>query len=385
MNAFTPSALVRRIQENSQRPTTRPGPGVVSLALGEPDFDTPAPITEAAIAALREGYTHYIDFSGDPELREALAESVSKIAGERYAADQVFATHGSTAAVTSAIMGIVNPGERIVIPDPNYSLYADAAHMAGAQPVLVPTDARYHLDLDRLERELRGARMLVICNPCNPTGAVYTRDELRRLAELIERSGVVVLSDEAYCELVYDGREHVSLLEFPAIRAQVLYCQTFSKTFAMTGWRAGYLAGPREIIKAIGFVNRTFTGAQNAAVQRAALAATRIGPKLAEPMRVEYAKRRALIVQHANGIEGLDARAPEGTFYLFAGYDLDMPSRELAARLLEGGVAVRAGSEYGPAGEQHVRFSFATSPENIVEALRRVRIVFERLARPAAV
>src|SRR5208282_5638129 len=187
------------------------------------------------------------------------------------------------------------------------SLYADAAYMAGAEPVLVPTHADYHLDLEQLERALQGAQMLVICNPCNPTGAVYTRAELQRLVEMIERSGAIVLSDEAYCELLFDGREHVSLLSFPSIRPQVLYCQTFSKTFAMTGWRAGYLAGPREIIKSIGSVNRTYNGTQNAAVQRAALAATRIGPKLAEPMRAEYAKRRALMVEHANGIEGLHA------------------------------------------------------------------------------
>ena len=377
---FTPSALVQRIQAGSHRPMIRPAKGVVPLHLGEPDFDTPAPIVDAAVAALREGYTHYIDFSGDPELREALAQRVSGIAGAEYAPDQIFATHGSTAAVTSAILAIANPGDRIVIPDPNYSLYADAAYMAGAEPVLVPSLSDYHLDLEQLERALRDARMLVVCNPCNPTGAVYRKDEMARLVEMIERTGVIVLSDEAYCELLFDGREHVSLLSFPSIRSQVLYCQTFSKTFAMTGWRAGYLAGPREIIKSIGSVNRTYTGTQNATVQRAALAATRIGPKLAEPMRAEYAKRRALMVERANAIEGLHANPPEGTFYLFARYDFDIPSSEMLARLAEGGVAVRAGREFGPTGERHLRFSFATSPENIVEGLRRAGTVFEQLA-----
>lgn len=385
MNTFTPSSLSRRIAENSLRPAIRPGPGVISLALGEPDFDTPAPVIEAAVDALHGGYTHYIDFSGDPELREALAQTVSATAGETYAPDQIFFTHGSTAGITAAVLAICNPGDRIVIPEPNYSLYADAAYMAGAEPVMVPTLPDYHLDLDRIERALSGARMLVICNPCNPTGAVFRRDELEAVAKMVERSGVIVLADEAYCELVYDGHRFTSLLQFPAIRSQVLYCQTFSKTFAMTGWRAGYLAGAREIIKAVGFVNRTYTGTGNAAVQRAALAATRIGPKLAVPMRAEYEKRRALMVEHANGIEGLEAKAPEGTFYLFARYDFDIPSEDVMKRLMEGGVGVRAGREYGPSGEHHIRFSFAASPENIVEGLRRLRAVFERLARPAAV
>jgi aspartate aminotransferase len=385
MESFTPSLAAKRIQENSQRPTNRPGAGVISLALGEPDFATPAPITEAAVAALREGYTHYIDFSGDPELREALAQRVSRIAGDRYAADQIFVTHGGTSGISSAIMAVANPGDRIVVPDPSYSLYADAAYLAGAVPVFVPTAPDYHLDLEQLEKALRGARMLVVCNPCNPTGAVYRREELSRLAELAERNDVIVLTDEAYCEIVYDGREFVSMLELGTLRSRLLYCQTFSKTFAMTGWRSGYLAGPREIIKAVGFVHRTFNGAPNAVVQRAALAATRLGPSLAEPMCREYAKRRALMVEHAEGIEGLHVRAPEGTFYLFARYDLDIPSRRLAAHLLEGGVAVRAGSEYGPSGEHHLRFSFATSPENIVAGLARLRDVFASLAKPAAV
>jgi aspartate aminotransferase len=199
---------------------------------------------------------------------------------------------------------------------------------------------------------------------------------------MAQRHGVIVLSDEAYCDIVFDGNEFSSLLSFPALRDRLLYCQTFSKTFAMTGWRCGYLAGPREIIRAIGFVHRTFNGAPNAAVQRAALAGAKIGPSLAEPMRREYAKRRTLVVEHTRGIEGLDANPPEGTFYLFARYRFDMPSQQVVKHLMDGGVAVRAGSEYGPSGEGQIRFSFATSPENIVEGLARVRNVFESLARP---
>jgi len=379
MSSFVPSFAVARISEKSQRRSGLPGPGVVSLALGEPDFDTPAPVLEAGIAALRAGYTHYIDSSGDPELREALAETVSKIAGERFGADQLFVTHGAAAGITSAILSVCNPGDRIVIPSPNYPLYSEAAYMAGAVPVFVPTRPDYHLELDRLEDALKGARMLIICNPCNPTGAVFTREELNRVAELAQRNNVIVLADEAYSEIVYDGREFCSMLSLRSLRSQMIFCQTFSKTFAMTGWRVGYLAGPVDIIKAIGFINRTFVGGPNAAVNRAALEATRIGTKLAEPMREEYAKRRTLVMEHARRIEGLEARPPEGTFYLFARYDLEMPSRELVARLLQAGVAVRAGSEYGPSGEGHLRFSFATSAENIIEGLGRARKAFAAL------
>jgi len=375
MSSFVPSFAVTRIAEKSQRRSGLPGPGIVSLALGEPDFDTPAPVLEAGIAALRSGHTHYIDSSGDPELREALADTVSKTAGESFGADQIFVTHGAAAGITSTILGVCNPGDRIVIPSPSYPLYSEAAYMAGAAPIFVPTKPDFHLDLDRLDGALRGSRMLVICNPCNPTGAVLTREELDRIAELAQKHGVIVLADEAYCEIVYDGREFVSMLSLPELRPRLILCQTFSKTFAMTGWRVGYLAGPIDIIKAIGFINRTFVGGPNAAVNRAALEATRIGAKLAEPMREEYAKRRTLVMEHEKNIEALEARPPEGTFYLFARYKLEIPSRDLVARLLQARVAVRAGSEYGPSGEGHIRLSFATSEANIIEGLARMRNV----------
>jgi aspartate aminotransferase len=384
VSVFKPSLASERIEHASKRPTNRPGPGVVSLALGEPDFDTPRPIVDAAVEALRGGYTHYIDFSGDPELREAIADDVSRIAGERYGADQIFVTHGGTSGISATILAVANPGDKIVIPEPNYSLYADAAHLAGATPVYVPTASDYHLDLERLETALKGARLLVVCNPCNPTGAVYRPDELQRLAEIVERENVLVISDEAYNAIVYDGREFVSLLRFGSLRDRLIYCQTFSKTFAMTGWRSGYLAGPAPIIKAVGFVHRTFNGAPNAVVHRAALAAVKMGPRLAEPMLREYSVRRALMMQYLEGIDGLDARAPEGTFYLFARYRADIPSQDMLTRLLEGGVAVRAGIEYGPTGEHHIRFSFATSPESIREGLARVRTVFEGLPQAVA-
>lgn len=380
METFIPSTLVRRIRDSSTRPPDTAGLSIISLGLGEADFATPVPIVDSMVEALRAGYTRYGDSRGDLELREVLAERVSSIAGTPYGPDQITVTHGATCGITSAIMAVANAGDRIVIPSPTYSLYADAAYMAGAVPVFVPIKDDYHLDLERLEPALQGARMLTLCNPCNPTGAVCTYDELRHLAELIRRTGVLVLADEAYSELIYDGREFVSMLRFPEIRDQVLYCQTFSKTYAMTGWRIGYIAGTAEITTAITLLNVTYNGALNPAVQRAALTAARIGPELTAPMRSAFETRRVLMMEQARTIERLEVRPPEGAFYLYSRYDLDVPSQELRQRLLDNGVGVRAGAEYGPEGEYHVRFSFATSEADIIEGMRRTRTVFEQLA-----
>jgi len=385
LDRFTPSLSVQRVLAGSQRPTKPAGPDVIALDMGEADFATPAPIVSAAVDALHAGYTRYAGFRGDPELRECLAEAVTAIARDRYGADQIVVTHGATAAITAAVLAIANPGDRIVLPNPTYSMYADAAYIAGAIPVFVPTRADHHLNLDRLEEALRGARMLMICNPCNPTGAVYTRAELQRLSELIEQNGVIVFADEAYSQIVYDDRDFASMLSFPAIRSRIVYAQTFSKTYAMTGWRSGYVAGPREIIEAIALINMRCSFSLNSAVQRASLAAMRLGPSLSTPMIAEFARRRALMVEHARAIEGLDVRVPEGTFYLFARYDLDIPSLDLRERLLEAGVAVRSGLEFGPDGEQHLRLSFSVNPENITEGMRRMRTVFEQFTQHAPV
>jgi aspartate aminotransferase len=381
---FVRSAAVARIEATSLRPSLAPPPsGTISLAMGEPDFDTPREIVEAAVAALRGGHTRYTDPIGDVEVRDALAEVVSRRAGVPFTRDGILVTHGSSAGLAAAIVGIVSPGDRVVIPEPAYSLYGDLVELAGGVPVYVPLLPDYHLDFERLAPALRDARLLVVCTPGNPTGAVIRADEWARIAQLTAASHTYVLSDEAYYSLVYGDTPFVSGLTIAALRERLVYAQTFSKAYAMTGWRLGYLAGPREIVRAAGVIHRAFNGTNNAFVQRAALVALRDGERNARDWYPVYAERRAFALERLRAIDGLQVTPPEGGFYLLARYSAPIDSAQLTARLYAAGVAVRAGREYGPSGEGHFRISFATSMENLRIGIERIAGVFAEL--PASV
>ncbi|WP_234439138.1 pyridoxal phosphate-dependent aminotransferase [Streptomyces sp. NRRL B-3229] len=345
--------------------------------MGEPDFPTPEPIVEAAQRALREGWTHYGDLNGDPELREAIAAEAARISGRAHTADSVLVSHGGAAAITAAILATVDPGDRVVLPEPTYSLYPDAVRLAGGVPVPVATTARHHLDLEALAAAARGARMVVLCNPGNPTGAVIPPAELALLGELLHGTDTLVLADEAYADIVYSGVRFVSALAVESLSERLIYVQTLSKTYAMTGWRIGYVVAPEVMAGAIRHVHRTMNSSVNAAVQRAALTALRIGPELAAPMLRAYQERRDFVTKRINDMPTLRANEPEGAFYALARYDADLSSQEMAAKLLAGGVAVRAGSEYGASGQGHIRLSFAAGLDVLAEGLDRIEAVLE--------
>jgi aspartate aminotransferase len=347
--------------------------------MGEPDFDTPPEIVAAAIDALHAGWTRYTEPPGDAELRDALAAEVSRIARTPFARGQILVTHGSSAGLAAAILAIVNPGDRVVIPEPSYSLYADLVNLAGGVCVFVPLLPDFHLDFPALARALAGARLVVLCTPGNPTGAVYRADEWARLAELVTATPAYVLTDEAYHTLVYDGAPFVSGLAVDALRERLVYAQTFSKAYAMTGWRIGYLAGPEAIISAAGVVHRAFNATSNAFVQRAALVALRDGGRNARAWLEQFSARRDFALERLRTIDGLTIAPPEGSFYIFARYAAPISSGELAGRMIAGGVAVRAGREYGPSGEGHFRVSFATSIEKLAAGIERIANVFAAL------
>ncbi|GAA1559614.1 pyridoxal phosphate-dependent aminotransferase [Kribbella lupini] len=349
-----------------------PPPGVVSLAMGEPDFDTPEAIVSTAVTALHAGATHYVDQQGDPDLRSAVAGAVSEIASHRYGVDQVLVTHGATAGLAAAVLAVVNPGDKVVLPEPCYSLYSDLVRLAGGTPVLVPPGPDLHWDLDALRTALAGARLIVFSNPCNPTGVVHTGAELQALGQALQGTDTLVMADEAYSTIVYDDVPFHSALSVDELRDRTIYCQTLSKAFAMTGWRVGYLAGPADVIAAATRIHMTFNGSVNAAVQRAALTAVEHGQVFAEQMLAVYQKRRDALFDRLIDIPCLSARRPEGTFYALARYDLDLTSVELTQELRAAGVLVRPGAEYGPSGEGHLRFSFATDLPVIDEALARL-------------
>jgi aspartate/methionine/tyrosine aminotransferase len=381
--SFTPSRMVQDLQRRSLRPAVRPGPELISLAQGDPDFPTPEYISQALIDALAAGATHYAQLVGDGELRAALAEQMTELAGRPYVGDQVAITHGASGALAAAIFALVDPGTRVIVPEPTYSLYADLTWMAGGEVAFVPHQDDLHLDLDGIEAAAPDARLVVICNPCNPTGAVYAQDELEDLAEIAEEHDLLVISDEPYDHIIYDGVDFVSALEVPALADRLLYVNTFSKTYAMTGWRIGWVAGPREVVSAIGAVHRTINGPINTAVQRAALVAITEPTDWPERMRREYQARRDIVSRMVASVENLELVEPEGSFYAFIRYGSDVPSVDVVARAMEEGVAIRSGSEFGPSGEGYVRVAFSTGRDRLIEGMERLLGILEEVAAPA--
>ncbi|MEV0473276.1 pyridoxal phosphate-dependent aminotransferase [Streptomyces prunicolor] len=370
---FATAEAVARIVAASRRTQQPQSRGdLVSLAMGEPDFDTPQQVTEAATASLRAGRTHYSPLLGEPDLREALAEKLHGIAGTPVSAADILITQGGTAGLAAAILGIVDPGDKVVIPDPTYSLYADLVSMAGGTVVPVPLGPDLHWDLDLLADALADAKLFVFCNPSNPTGIVHSRAELDALADLLDGTPTIVISDEAYADLDYTGRPFTSALSVDGLRDRTVYCQTFSKSYAMTGWRVGYLWGPTPLIQAAARIHNTFNGSVNTFIQDAALVAVRTCDADIARMRSAYEERGAIMRTELAKIPGLTLSRPEGAFYQFPRYDVDLPSVEVVAALRTHGVAVRPGSEFGARGEGHLRLSYAASPESITEGVRRL-------------
>ncbi|MEU9347720.1 aminotransferase class I/II-fold pyridoxal phosphate-dependent enzyme [Streptomyces sp. NPDC048278] len=363
-------ARIEAVSRRTQQPQSRAD--LVSLAMGEPDFDTPRPVTDAAEASLRAGRTHYSPLLGEPALREALAGRLTGTAGVPVSAADILVTQGGTAGLAASILGIVNPGDRVVVPDPTYSLYADLVSMAGGTVVPVPLAADLHWDLDRLADALPGARLFVFCNPVNPTGIVHSHAELEALAALLTGTDTLVISDEAYSDLDYTGRPFTSAISVDGLRDRTVFCQTFSKSYAMTGWRVGYLWGPAPVVRAAARVHNTFNGSVNTVVQDAALAAVEHCAEDVTRMRAAYEQRREIMRAELAAVPGLTLSEPEGAFYQFPRYDVDLPSVEVVAALRAHGVAVRPGSEFGARGEGHLRLSYAASPQSITEGVRRL-------------
>ncbi|MEP7178537.1 MAG: aminotransferase class I/II-fold pyridoxal phosphate-dependent enzyme [Pseudonocardiales bacterium] len=350
--------------------------------MGEPGFDTPPAIRLAAHASIETGYTHYAHPNGDPELRDALASLLNDEHGAAFTREQVLVTHGGTGGLAAAILAIVDPEDRIVIPDPTYSLYADLIRLAGGTPVPVALRSDLHWNLDLLADELRGAKAFVFCNPSNPTGIVHTRDEIEALAGLLADTDTLVLSDEAYSDLVYTDAPFVSALDVPGLADRTLYCQTFSKAHAMTGWRLGYLAGDPDLIAAAARVHALTAGPLNPATQRAALVAIDSPPAELAMMHQQYSQRRDLMIDGLAAIPGLQLARPDGAFYAFPRYEADLSAVDTVTHLRNHGVAVRPGSEFGAAGERHIRLSFAADHAVINTGIERITTALAALSSP---
>lgn len=382
MNPLISPAL-QRIRETSLRPAgTRPLPGAVDLSMGEPDFDAPRPVIEALYQALLDGHTHYGNLNGDPELRSLIAQqatyarqqtNIAVDSHERTAVtpDQISIGHGATGILAAIILALIGKGDRVALPEPTYSLYSDLVEMVGGKVVWVPLDHNQHVVLESTLAAARTAKMLILCNPGNPTGAVVPKETLEALGKGLADTDTIIVSDEAYRAFTY-GTSFTSALEIPELAERLIQVDTLSKTYALTGFRLGWSVAPEPIAKAISQVGRTIAGAPNAAVQKAAISALRSGKELYAPMLREYVSRRNVVVKELSEVPGVEFSDPEGAFYVFFRHGLSIPSAEVCAALANKGVLLRAGSEYGPSGEGYLRMSFAASVSQIQEGIHRI-------------
>lgn len=350
--------------------------------MGEPDASTAPKIVAAATSALESGRTHYAPASGLAELRDAIATRTTEQTGRSTAASEVTLTHGASAALAALVIALVRPGDRVVVPEPTYSLYADHLAMADADVVWVPSAADGSTDLTRLANAVPGARMVILCNPSNPTGLVMDAHAMREVERIIAaHPETLLVCDEAYSEIVFDGLQFVSALSLTSIREQTIQVGTFSKTFAMTGWRLGYVVAPAGLAKKIDLIHRTVNGALCTFVQDAALQALATPQAELDAMRVEYQSRRDLVIAALSGLDRVTVSSPQGAFYAFPRIDSSLSSADLVEEFARGGVLVRAGSEYGTSGEGHVRISFAADGETLRTGLARFERVVAALPR----
>jgi aminotransferase len=350
---------------------------VISLGIGEPDFDTPSGIVEAGIASLRAGRTHYSSNYGTRELRQHLSDHLAKLYGVRYDPDrEIIITIGASEAVDIAVRATVDPGDEVVLHEPSYVAYTPAILFAGGTPRFVPTriEEDFALDPDAVEAAIGPkTKAIFLGYPCNPTGAVLPDDVQDRIAEIAVRHDLLVYSDEIYDRLVYGGHVHRAMSALPGMRERTILMGGFSKAYAMTGWRVGWLCAPAAMIEGIVKVHQYAIMSAPTTAQDAAVHALKHGEDDVLRMHAEYDRRRRIIVDGFNAMD-LTTFEPRGAFYAFPRItSTGLDSETFAMRLLEEEkVAVVPGNAFGPSGEGHVRACYATSEENLREAIRRI-------------
>lgn len=352
-------------------------PDVISLGVGEPDFDTPSVIVEAGVRALREGRTHYTSNYGTIELRRALAVHLQRLYGVSYDPErEMIITVGASEGLAASLAAVVDPGDEVVLAEPTYVAYVPDVVFAGGTPVFVPCHPEdgWQLDPDAVEAAITPrTRALFIGFPNNPTGAVLDPERLRALAAIAERHDLLVISDEIYDRLVYGGHRHEAFSAMPGMRDRTVLLGGFSKAYAMTGWRIGYVCAPADLIEGIVKVHQYIIMSAPTVAQDAALVGLAEAEADVQRMVAEYDRRRRMFVPGLERI-GLPTAEPLGAFYAFPRIaDTGLSSDEFCERLLyEQQVAVIPGSAFGPGGEGYVRASLATSYEKLEEALVRI-------------
>lgn len=363
----------------------RQGRDVISLAVGEPDFETPAHIKKAGIEAIEQGWTKYSVTPGIPELKEAICFLLKERYGLEYEPGNVIVTVGAKQAVINAMMALLEPGDEVLIPIPAWFSYPEQARLLDTIPVLVPTlkEEGFQLKADALAEKITSKTKLLILNtPNNPTGAVVAETELAKVADLAVKHNFYIVSDEIYCEIIFDNQKSVSIATLSKeVKDLTITINGFSKAYAMTGWRVGYAAGPKHIIDAMGAIQLHFTSGTNTMAQRAAVTAVHGPQECLDEMLKEYESRRHLMVERLNKIEGISCLLPQGTFYAFPdisrmfghhfrGVKIE-DSLGFGNYLLESeGVGVVPGKAFE--GEGHIRLSFACDSETINDGCDRI-------------
>ncbi len=383
LNRLAPSATLAMSQRSGELKAQ--GVDVINMSVGEPDFNTPDHIKAAAIKAVEDNYSRYSPVPGYPALRQAIADKLKSENGLDFQPSQILCSNGAKQSVCNAVMALVNPGDEVIIPAPYWVSYPQMVLLAEGTPVYI--DAPIEQDFKITPAQLEAAitpktRAVILCSPSNPTGSVYTKEELQGLAEVIARhERVIVLADEIYEHINYVGK-HESIAQFEDIRDRVVIINGVSKAYAMTGWRIGFIAAPEWIVKGCNKLQGQYTSGPCSVSQKAAEAAYTGSQQCVEEMRQAFQRRRDLIVQLAKDIPGLEVNTPQGAFYLFPkcssyfgkadGDRVIRNSTDLAMYLLEvGHVATVGGDAFGS--PECFRMSYATSDDNIREAMHRIK------------
>lgn len=390
LNRLAPSATLAMSQKSGEMKAQ--GIDVINMSVGEPDFNTPDHIKEAAKKAIDENNSRYSPVPGYIELRKAIVEKLKKENGLEYSTNEILVSNGAKQSVCNTVMALVNDGEEVIIPAPYWVSYPQMVKLAGGEPVIVEAgfEQNFKMTPEQFEAAITPkTRMLILCSPSNPTGSVYSEEELRGLAEVIKRhEGLYVLADEIYEHINYVGK-HSSIAHIEGMRERTIIVNGVSKAYAMTGWRIGFIAAPEWIVKGCNKLQGQYTSGPCSVSQKAAEAAYTTSQECVETMRKAFERRRDLIVELAKDIPGLEVNKPEGAFYLFPkcssffgksynGKKIEN-STDLAMFLLEvGHVATVGGDAFGD--PYCFRMSYATSDDNIREAMKRIKDTLALLA-----
>ena len=389
LNRLAPSATLAMSQKSSEMKAQ--GIDVINMSVGEPDFNTPDHIKEAGKKAIDQNFSRYSPVPGYPDLRNAIVAKLKNENGLDYTASEILVSNGAKQCVCNAIMALVNDGDEVIIPAPYWVSYPQMVKLAGGEPVFIEAgfEQEFKITADQLEAAITSkTKMLILCSPSNPTGSVYSKEELASLAEVIKRhDDLYVLADEIYEHINYVGK-HESIAQFPGMKERSIITNGVSKAYAMTGWRIGFMAAPEWITKGCNKLQGQYTSGPSSISQKAALEAYVASQECVEVMRQAFEKRRDLIVSLAKDIPGLEVNVPQGAFYLFPkcssffgksdGEQTINSSTDLAMYLLEKGhVATVGGDAFGD--PDCFRMSYATSDDNIREAMKRIKEALAKL------